>query len=229
MVFTDEEIKKRVVDELYWDDRIDASKVMVEVENQKVTLTGTVPSSTHRRRAEEDTRQVQDVVNVDDKLTVEYPSGAELPSDDDIEESVEHRIHLDPNLTDEDIHASVSKGLVVLEGSVDAYWKKTLATRVADKALGVIDIENRLTVSPTEKVEDSVIADDVRSAIERNANVNVEDVDVTVESGVVTLSGTVPTWNACRYAVDAAELTRGVVEVKNNLTIASRSEAATAS
>ncbi len=36
-----EEVKKDVVDTLYWDDRIDVSKVNVEAQESRVTLSGT--------------------------------------------------------------------------------------------------------------------------------------------------------------------------------------------
>ena len=40
----DEQIKKAVVDMLYWDSRVDASDIHVEVTDGEVTLRGTVPS-----------------------------------------------------------------------------------------------------------------------------------------------------------------------------------------
>lgn len=44
MIRADEEIKRDLVDELYWDYRVDASNVKAEVSDGKVRLTGTVPS-----------------------------------------------------------------------------------------------------------------------------------------------------------------------------------------
>jgi osmotically-inducible protein OsmY len=42
MEHTDENIKKDVVDDLYWDNRIDASEINVTVDNGLVTLSGQV-------------------------------------------------------------------------------------------------------------------------------------------------------------------------------------------
>jgi osmotically-inducible protein OsmY len=39
---TDEKLKKIIVDDLFWDDSIDASGVKVEVYNGKATLSGNV-------------------------------------------------------------------------------------------------------------------------------------------------------------------------------------------
>jgi osmotically-inducible protein OsmY len=59
----------------------------------------------------------------------------------------------------------------------------------------------------------------VEAAIERRRNVNIEDIDIRVENGVVTLSGTVPDWDARRAAINAAEFTKGVIDVLDELTI----------
>ena len=54
MVQTSEEIKKDVVDQLYWDNRIDASSVTVEVDGGRVKLKGTAPTYTAKEAARMD-------------------------------------------------------------------------------------------------------------------------------------------------------------------------------
>ena len=51
MIRTDQAIKRDLIDELYWDHRVDASDVKAEVVNGKVTLTGNVPSYSARSAA----------------------------------------------------------------------------------------------------------------------------------------------------------------------------------
>jgi osmotically-inducible protein OsmY len=219
MVLSDEEIKKRVVDELYWDDRVDASKVMVRVDNGKVTLSGTVPNYNAKLRAETDAYAVRDVIWVVNRITVAYPPTTAVPTDEDIRLSVVRNLSDDPDLEKSDIRVSVKNGTVSLEGSVDAYWKKWEAEYTTCNVRGVCDIVNKVTVVPTMQISDRVIAEDVRAAIERRRNVNIEDLDIRVENGVVTLSGTVPDWDARRAAVNAAEFTKGVIDVLDELTI----------
>jgi osmotically-inducible protein OsmY len=50
MSFTDEEIKRVVIDQLAWDYRIGMSAIEVYVNNGEVTLEGTVPSYAAVRR-----------------------------------------------------------------------------------------------------------------------------------------------------------------------------------
>jgi Predicted periplasmic or secreted lipoprotein len=219
MVLTDEEIKKRIVDELYWDDRVDASKVLVRVEGGKVTLTGTVPNYNAKIRAETDAYAVRDVAWVDNRITVSYPVVRAIPTDEDIRQAVIKNLSNDPDLERTDIRVRVKEGIVTLEGSVDAYWKKWEAEYTTCNIRGVCDIVNMVAVVPTMQIADKVIAEDVRAAIERKRSVSIEDIDIRVENGVVTLSGTVPDWDARQAVINAAKYTRGVIDVLDELTI----------
>lgn len=219
ILLTDKEIKKRIADELYWDDRVDASKIGVLVDNGKVTLTGSVPNYNTKLRAETDAYSVRDVVWVDNRITVVYPPTLVIPSDADIRFSVIRNLSDDPDLEGTDIRVLVKNRTVTLEGSVDAYWKKWEAGYTACNVRGVCDIVNKVTVVPTMQVSDKVIAEDVRAAIERKRGVNIEDIDISVANGAVTLSGTVPDWIGRRTVVDAAKFTKGVTDVFDQLII----------
>jgi osmotically-inducible protein OsmY len=213
---SDEEIKKMVVDELYWDDRIDASKIMVKVENGNVIITGSVPSYMVRDLAERGVSRIRGVMAIKNHLTVMYTG---FPSDEEIRFSIQNLITANPELRKEDIHVSVGGGIATLNGSVTSYWKKTQGRRIACAANGVLDVVNKLTVVPTKKVSDRAIAEDVIAAIERNTYADIKNITVEVKNGVVTLTGSVPSWAAFDSAQDAAEFTRGVVNVINDLVI----------
>ncbi len=146
MGLSDAEIKKVVIDELYWDDRVDASKIMVQVDSGKVVLTGNVPSYMARDRVEAAVLRIRGVTRIENKLTVLYTG---FPADKEIRFSIQNLITANPELRKEDIRISVVGGVVTLEGSVTSYWKKTQARKVACGAEGVLDVVNRLTVVPT--------------------------------------------------------------------------------
>mgnify|MGYP003943353427 CR=1 FL=1 len=99
------------------------------------------------------------------------------------------------------------------------YWKPKSENRVSG-IRGILGIENKLAVVPSKKVEDEVVAQDVVAALDRDVLVDTEMVHVTVNDGVVTLSGTVPGWASRRAAEDDAALTVGVVGVRNELDVA---------
>jgi osmotically-inducible protein OsmY len=216
MSLSDEEIKKMVIEELYWDDRIDASRILVKVENGRVILTGSVPSYMARDWAERGVSRVRGVTEVENKLTVMYTG---FPADEEIRFSIQNLLTANPELRKEDIRVRVGGGIATLEGSVTSYWKKTQARRISCSAEGVLDVINKLTVVPTEKVSDRAIAEDVIAAIERNTYADIKHLNVEVRNGVVTLTGSVPSLAAFDAAQDAAEFTRGVINVINDLVI----------
>jgi alpha-amylase/alpha-mannosidase (GH57 family) len=108
---------------------------------------------------------------------------------------------------------------VALRGSVNAYWKKLRAEEVTATLAGVRGVTNELSVVPTNAYEDRLIADSIVAALDRNVYVDVESVDVRVNGGVVTLSGSVSSLPAFRAAQETCERTVGVIAVNNELVI----------
>jgi len=80
-------------------------------------------------------------------------------------------------------------------------------------------VTNKIAVVPTQSLTDERIADKIVDALDRNINVDVDDFDVIVENGTVTLTGTFPSWLRKRAAYNTARFTEGVVEVKDRINI----------
>jgi len=186
---TEEDIKDDVEEQLYWDDRVNASDVGVTVDDGIVALRRTVPTHFARNAAVFDAMPIAGVTDVTDNLTVSYPSSTTTPTSTELVADVEAVLRINPDIDASDIDASdidveVTGGQVTLDGAVDAFWKKLRA-----------------------------------EALERNALVEAQDVDVIVEDGVVMLARTVPTRTARQAAYNAARYTLGVVDVHNNLLV----------
>jgi len=215
-----EDIKKDVVDQLYWDDRVDAANVQAEVSERRVTLTGTVPTLAARRAADEDAWAIEGVSAVDNQLNVSFPTGAALPSDESITGRAADTLLWHPDIDSSDITPVVNKGWITLKGSVGSYWQKMLAADLVSTLNGVLGVTNELAVVPSKEITDQSIAEALVAALERNAYVDPGMVNVEVEDGVVTLFGEVPDLMAYRAAIDAARHTVGVINVINKLTFA---------
>jgi hyperosmotically inducible protein len=216
---TAEKIKKDVIDQLYWDHRIDASEVQVTVEDSTVELKGKVPSYLARAAATNDTWMVEGVGSVNNKMVVEYEPKVTLPTDSEIRAYVEENVRWNTSLPQDKIQVSVENRWVTLEGTVDAFWKKIIAEEDVSEVLGVAGVHNKLAVVPTERISDQRIAEDVVNALDRDIRVMTEDTNVEVENGIVTLSGTVPSWTAKSAAYNAALYTYGVIDVVDNTTV----------
>jgi osmotically-inducible protein OsmY len=219
---TDEGIAKDVVDSLYWDSRVDASKVAVTVNEGIVTLSGTVSSYSERAAALEDAWIITGVRDVKNQLQVDFRT--EVPAESEIKSNIEQAFTGDNELYPFDIQISVETGWVTLAGTVDAFWKKVRAEDLAFSMRGVAGVTNKITVVPKQTIADESIAESIVNALDRNVNVNVDDINVAVENGTVALNGTVPTWSAKRAAYDTARYTLGVKEVKDQVAVRLRSE-----
>jgi osmotically-inducible protein OsmY len=215
----DEQIKKDLVDQFYWDPRVDASDIKVEVNDGRVTLSGTVPTYPARQSAEMDCFSIFGVTSVENDLDVKPASGDLATPDEEIQEKIRTFLEWNPGIDVSHIRISVVGGLVTLEGSVDAYWKREIAAKLAASIPEVSGVRNKLAVTPIESSDDKRIADTILAALNRNMMVPEQDIQVEVTGGRVTLSGKVPNWIAYKAVEDAAQLTAGVVDVQNQVSI----------
>jgi osmotically-inducible protein OsmY len=217
---TDEEITQDVIDALYWDGRVDTADVNVEVRNGRVTLSGTAPTYAARRAVEEDAQAiVGDKGEIENRVTIKPPEGPEVPTDDQLESIVINMLPWDAEIDASDLRAISDAGWVTLKGTVPAYWQKLRAEDVALSVRGVRGVTNELAVVPTKKYEDRKIAEQITAALERNVYANRDEIDIKVDNGVVTLTGTVPDRRAYRVARDTVRHTPGVVDVINELLV----------
>ena len=219
MALSKEEIKKNIVDQLFWDARVDASSITVEFTDGTVKLNGTVPTFLAREAAEEDVWSIPGVSSVQNNIEVRHPSMAQIPSDAEIKEILSSILQWDPDIDSSDVLINVENGNVTLDGSVPSLWQKLRIEEIAAEINGVIFLHNRLTVVPTAHSVDELIAKDVVAALDRTADINVNTVDVQVSDGRVVLSGNVSSYNALKAAENCARYTDGVIEVINNLQI----------
>jgi hyperosmotically inducible periplasmic protein len=215
-----EQLKKDVVDQLYWDDRVDAAQVEVEAgEEGRIRLSGVVSSYTAYRAAESDALAVRGVRAVENKLQVRHPSDL-LLEDEEIRASITGALVWYPDLDAAKIDVSVNAGTVTLTGTVDSYWKKLKAEELAFDTAGVTWVVNELAVVPSQSRDDEAIARDIIGALERHNDIlDPDQINVTVDRGLVTLSGSVSDWHAVTAAESAARFTPGVVNVFNSLVV----------
>jgi len=114
-------------------------------------------------------------------------------TDVQIQADVVAELKYEPRVQANEIGVVVKDGVVALTGWVDSYGKKYAAEEAAHRVRGVKavanDIEVRLPLS-SERTDADLAAAAVR-ALEWDALINVEKLDVTVSKGWVTLKGDV--------------------------------------
>ncbi|OLB80111.1 MAG: ornithine aminotransferase [Actinobacteria bacterium 13_2_20CM_2_71_6] len=145
-------------------------------------------------------------------------------TDEEIQREVLEELKWDARVQPNEVGVAVKDGVVSLTGWVDSYAKKWAAERAAHRIRGVVavanDIELRLPTSAERP--DPEIAAAVTRALEWDAFVPLENVEVTVSKGWVTLKGEVE-WEFQRRAAErAVRRLSGVRGVTNLITVKPR-------
>lgn len=148
----------------------------------------------------------------------------ETRTDTQIQEDVLAELKWDARVQPNEIGVAVKDGVVTLTGWVDSYTKKWAAEDAAHRVRGVKAVANDIEVRlpTTNERTDADIAAAAVHALEWDAFVPVEDLDVTVSKGWVTLKGTVE-WQYQKN--DAERVVRrltGVKGVSNLITVKPR-------
>lgn len=219
MPTTEETKKQQVLDQLVWDDSIDANKIQVEVTDNTARLKGTVSSYSEKVWAENDAYSIPGILSVENLLNVEYPPAVTVPSDADIENNIRTKLSFDNRIDSSLIVVTVENGVVTLTGSVPSVWQRIKAEDIAQFTTGVLGVNNQLDVSLSKSFVDLDIENDIRDALNRNSIVDADSLTVSVSDGIVTLSGSQPTYAAKLTAKDIAYYTTGVIDVVDNVTV----------
>jgi osmotically-inducible protein OsmY len=144
-------------------------------------------------------------------------------SEEQLKRSVVREIVKDSQVDASDVKVEVSGGQVTLSGTVPNYRAHGAAKRAALLAGGVIDVINLLMVrhpAVEPDLSDEDIGTRVRDRLASILHGHGEDIEVSVEDGVVALSGTVDAyWNKEKASEVAGELP-GVSEVKDQIAVA---------
>ena len=169
------------------------------------------------------------------------------PSDKTVAARVEGALERSPYVEDEEILVSVDNGVAELSGIVESYYEKAEADDVAARVYGVAEVDNNLVVRDTGElviadpyvdedwyvydydwydypdvdlttVSDWEILEDIQDELFWSPYVDSDEVTVTVDGGVATLTGTVDSWTEREAATENAR-EGGALAVDNDLAV----------
>jgi len=145
-----------------------------------------------------------------------------MKSDIQLHKDVIDELAFDPQVDERNIAVAVSDGIVTLTGSVPGYAQKFAVERMIKRIGGVRGIAEELKVElPQAHIRsDADIAAAALNALAWNTFVPADAIQVTVESGYVTLNGKVD-WQFQRSEAEAAVRTLLGVKGVSNLIILS--------
>src|SRR5260364_100391 len=119
------------------------------------------------------------------------------------------KLTFEPSVDASDITLRVDGAVVTLGGEVGSLFEKHAAERAVQSVSGVKGIANelRIKLTPEWQRSDTDIATAALNALKWNSAVPRDRIQVSVESGCVTLSGTVDWWYQCEPASKALKTT----------------------
>jgi osmotically-inducible protein OsmY len=184
---TDDDIAFWVKNALRQDQRVDASEITVSTSDGIVTLDGTVDTLAAKEFADRETKKINGVLGVVNQIEV----SPTWRSDVDIRMSVQRRILNSAVIDSQSISVSSVNGKVTLSGEVASWSERDEAGLLARGVRGVREVVNDLTMSWDSNRSDNEIKNDVVAALDRDVYTNGLPITVTVDDGVVTLTGSV--------------------------------------
>jgi len=213
---TDTELQQDVMNELKWEPTLKAAEIGVAVKDGVVTLSGYVDSYVKKLVAERAAARVFGVRAVVEAIQVRLP-GSLKRSDEDIAEMVATVLEWNVLVPYDRVKVQVQDGVLNLNGEVDWGYQKYAAEEAVHHLMGVVWLNNQITVKPTVKPQD--IKDEIESAFKRNALLDPRRIKIETSGGKVILSGSVRSWGERAEAQWAAWAAPGVFEVENDIKI----------
>jgi osmotically-inducible protein OsmY len=151
-----------------------------------------------------------------------------MKTDVDIQEAIGAALTRDPRVRSRSeggaISFRVQGGTVLLEGITENVIAMRVAEQLIRRVEGVSRVENRLRVRAMPQRPDEVIAMHVRNALTEDPYISERDLVITVNEGVVTLSGHQDALAKKRLAGLVAWWVPGVTDVHNAIAVVPEEE-----
>ncbi len=137
----DNEIATEVVSALKWNWRIPSADVKVKVEDGWITLTGELQWNYQKEAAKDAVKNLLGVMGVANNITIKSGTQDQIEKRD-----IESALRRNCSIRDENITVRTSNHKATLTGTVDSWYQKNEAARMAWNAPGVWTVDNELVV-----------------------------------------------------------------------------------
>jgi osmotically-inducible protein OsmY len=137
----DNEIAVEVVNAFKWNWRVPNDKVKVKVENGWITLEGELAWNCEREAARDAVKNLLGVTGVSNNIQIKSEADEAVEKAD-----IESALKRNWSIYDNDIDVKVAGHKATLTGTVDSWYQKDEAGRIAFNAPGVWSVDNELLV-----------------------------------------------------------------------------------
>jgi osmotically-inducible protein OsmY len=214
----DVELQLAVEAQLQSDMARGSANVTVAVKDRVVTLAGFTRSFRQRRRAVDAVERVSGIAGIVNDIEVRVPL-LHRPPDPEIARNAVETLKLELSEAAENLKVTVDDGFVVIEGQVGSNFEREEAELAIRLQPGVRGIRNLIRLKSRPLSDE--IKQLVKEALERNALLDADQVEIEVEGGEVTLRGTVQSFVERSEAERVAWETPGITHVQNEIRVRS--------
>jgi osmotically-inducible protein OsmY len=211
----DETLQTRLLEDLGWDPRIDATKVSVDVTAGAAVLTGSIPTYAEKCRCAEVVKHVPGVTGVRNELEVRLTIRDYRP-DATLQRVADEMLQCLALLPQEYPHATVANGWITLNGDVSWEFQKRLAEDAVAKIAGVRGIVNRIRVLP--RIRPRADLKRIIETVLRRRMPKIP-IEISADGGRITLAGAVASCAERDELLDLAWSTPGVIAVEDHIDI----------
>ncbi len=187
--YSKSEVMDAIEDEFIFDGAVPHQSLDMEMNSGVLTIRGTVNNILAKERATviaETVRGVKSVVNLIDVKPGTSVTAAGLAA------NIEDALLQDPATESYEVDVNATeKGKVTLTGTVDSWQERGLCATVAKSVRGVTGLENNITVDYDSQRTDYDISKEIERRLKWDVLVDDAMIDVNVDDGNVTLTGTV--------------------------------------
>ena len=201
------------------------NSVTAQATDGVVTLTGNAPDNGQKALAEYTVGNLPGVIRVDNQIKVE--SEAAERSDDGIALKIHNLLILRAAINATAIKVNVSKGALMLTGSVDNMTQRGLAEDDLDDVEGVQSVNNGLSVKdPTannrvmaEAIDDASLNAQIKYVLLSHRPTHALKTVVTVKGGVVKITGDASSGYEKDMVTYFTQSVRGVKSFTNDIAV----------
>jgi len=136
-----------------------------------------------------------------------------------IEDAIGDEYRFDHAIDVNRINVNVVDGIAELTGSVSNLKAKERATKIARLVKGVRSVSNRIDVNSPANLSDNSIEASIIQALLQDPATDSFEIGVNVNNNIVTLTGTVESYQEKELCANVAKSVRGVENLVNNIEI----------
>jgi hyperosmotically inducible periplasmic protein len=199
---------------LYSDTLIDLSNIKIDLKDNKVRISGSVPSLAAFNAAENDILSVDGVKEIENNLEIVYPGDQNNFADSNLQKQLTFALQAETSIG-KTSHINVQNGIITLTGTVKNDEEKEHIKSTIRKKTSSIIIVDKLIIMNSQTDTDRFIANEIRITLDQIDPLNNYALVIHLENGNVTMEGKVRDWNELNRIEYAIHKIQGVAHVNN--------------